>query len=43
MGADTIALLAQRHGGSLRRGKQQALAGDVRVDGRTVALAFPQT
>jgi PTH1 family peptidyl-tRNA hydrolase len=42
-GADVVALLAARHGGQLKRGKERALAGEVRIDGRRVALAFPQT
>ena len=42
-GADTVALLADRHGGQLKRGKERALTGEVRVDGKLVALAFPQT
>jgi PTH1 family peptidyl-tRNA hydrolase len=42
-GADVVALLADRHGGRLRLGKERALADEVRVDGQRVALAFPQT
>lgn len=42
-GADTIARLAERHGGTLKRTKEQALVAEVRVDGRRLALAFPQT
>jgi peptidyl-tRNA hydrolase, PTH1 family len=42
-GADTIARLAERHGGSLKRSKEGALLAEVRVDGRRLALAFPQT
>jgi peptidyl-tRNA hydrolase, PTH1 family len=42
-GADTVALLASRHGGTLKRGKEQALSCEVKVDGTRVALAFPQT
>lgn len=38
-----VALLAERHGGSLKRNKDQSLVAEVRVDGRRVALAFPQT
>jgi PTH1 family peptidyl-tRNA hydrolase len=46
-GADAVALLAERHGGRLRQGKERALADEVRMrlgghDHRT-ALAFPQT
>ena len=42
-GADVVALLASRHGGQLKRGKEKALSGEVKVDGHLVALAFPQT
>lgn len=43
VGAEVVALLAQRHGGSLGRGRHKALAAEVRIDGVAVALAFPQT
>jgi PTH1 family peptidyl-tRNA hydrolase len=43
VGADTVALLADRHGGRLKAGKEKALADEVRVGTRRVALAFPQT
>lgn len=42
-GADVVALLASRHGGTLKRSKERALAGEVRVGDLRVALAFPQT
>ena len=42
-GADTVELLASRHGGSLRRDKVKALADTVRIGGRSVLLAWPQT
>lgn len=43
-GADTVALLADRHGGSLRRdGKIKVLADTVRVGQYRLLLAFPQT
>jgi PTH1 family peptidyl-tRNA hydrolase len=43
-GADTVALLAHRHGGGLRRDKSaRAQAGTVQIAGRTVQLAFPLT
>ena len=42
-GADTVALLAERHGGTLKRGKEQALSCEVTVQGKRLALAFPQT
>jgi PTH1 family peptidyl-tRNA hydrolase len=43
VGADTVALLAERHGGRLRAGKERALSGEVRVGPHRLALAFPQT
>lgn len=43
VGADAVALLAERHGERLRPGKELALAAEVKVDGRRLALAFPQT
>jgi PTH1 family peptidyl-tRNA hydrolase len=43
VGADTIALLAERHGGRLKAGKERALSDEVRVDGLRLALAFPLT
>lgn len=42
-GADVVALLAERHGGRLRRGKERALVDEVTVAGTRLALAFPQT
>ncbi len=43
-GADTLALLADRHGGSLKRdGKVKVLAGTIRIGGHQVLLAWPQT
>jgi PTH1 family peptidyl-tRNA hydrolase len=43
VGAEVVALLAARHGGRLRSGKEHALAAEIRMDDRRVALAFPQT
>ena len=43
VGAETVALLADRHGGRLRLGKERAMADEVRVGPHRVALAFPQT
>lgn len=43
VGADTIALLAERHDGRLREGKERALSDEVRIGDRRVALAFPMT
>ncbi|MGI8755838.1 MAG: aminoacyl-tRNA hydrolase [Acidimicrobiales bacterium] len=43
VGADVIALLADRHGGRLRPGRERALATEVRVGAKRLALAFPQT
>lgn len=43
-GADTIALLAARRGEKLKRARaDRSLTAEVRVDGRRLALAFPQT
>src|SRR5215510_10573030 len=42
-GAKVVELLADRHGGTLKRTKERALVAEVRIDGRRVALAFPQT
>jgi PTH1 family peptidyl-tRNA hydrolase len=42
-GADVIALLASRHGERLKRAKEHALVAEARVDGKRLALAFPQT
>ena len=38
-----MARLAERHGGRLRKSKELALGTEVRIDGRLVALAWPQT
>ena len=43
IGADGVGLLAERHGGRLKLGKEGALSAEVRIDGHRVALAFPQT
>jgi peptidyl-tRNA hydrolase, PTH1 family len=43
VGADTIALLAERHGERLRQGKELALVAETQVDGKRLVLAFPQT
>ncbi|MGI8939341.1 MAG: aminoacyl-tRNA hydrolase [Iamia sp.] len=45
VGADTVALLADRHGGRLRSGlrNDRALTDDVRVGSVRLGLAFPQT
>lgn len=43
VGAEVVALLADRHGGRLKLGKERALADEVRVGPHRVALAFPQT
>ena len=42
-GADTVELLARRHGEKLKRSKEHALVAEVRVDGKRLALAVPQT
>jgi len=43
VGADTVALLAERHGGRMKLGKERALVAEVRIGPGRVALAFPQT
>lgn len=43
VGADVVALLADRHGGRLKTGKERALAAEVGIGSYRVALAFPQT
>jgi PTH1 family peptidyl-tRNA hydrolase len=43
VGADTVALLAERHGGVLKRSRERALVAEVGIGDRRVALAFPQT
>jgi PTH1 family peptidyl-tRNA hydrolase len=44
VGADAVAVLAARHGGSLRLQKRErSLVADVSLAGQRVVLAFPQT
>ena len=43
VGFDVVELLASRHGGRLKKGKERALVDEVRIGGRRVALAEPQT
>lgn len=43
VGAEVIHLLADRHGATLRRSKERALADEVVVGGRRMALAIPLT
>jgi peptidyl-tRNA hydrolase, PTH1 family len=43
VGADVVVLLADRYGEKLRPGKELALTAEVRVEGKRLALAFPQT
>jgi peptidyl-tRNA hydrolase, PTH1 family len=43
VGADVVALLAERYGERLRQGKELALTAEVRAKGKRLALAFPQT
>jgi peptidyl-tRNA hydrolase, PTH1 family len=38
-----VALVAERHGERLKRGKERALVAEARIDGKRVVLAFPQT
>jgi PTH1 family peptidyl-tRNA hydrolase len=43
VGADTVELLATRHGASLRKGKERARTVEVSLAGKRVALAVPLT
>jgi PTH1 family peptidyl-tRNA hydrolase len=43
VGADVAQLLAARHGGRLKRGKERALVDEVRIGESRVALAVPLT
>jgi peptidyl-tRNA hydrolase, PTH1 family len=43
VGADAVALLAERHGGVLKRSRERALVAEVGIGDRRVTLAFPQT
>ncbi len=43
VGAETVELLAERHGAKLRKGKERARADQVRVGDALVALAVPLT
>ena len=43
VGAEAVGELCRRHEGHLRRSREQALVAEVRIDGRRLALALPQT
>ena len=43
VGAEVVQVLAQRHGATLRKGKERALAGEVTVGEKRLALAIPLT
>ena len=43
VGCEVVQLLARRHGGTLKRSKELALATEVRVGLKRLALAFPTT
>lgn len=43
VGAEVVHLLADRHGAKLRRAKERAMADEVTVSGRRLALAIPMT
>jgi len=43
VGADVVELLAQRHGARMRKSKDRALVGEVRVGDKRLALAVPTT
>lgn len=43
VGADVVAMLADRHGGRLKASKERSLVAEVRVGPKRLVLAFPQT
>jgi PTH1 family peptidyl-tRNA hydrolase len=43
VGAEVVQVLALRHGGNLRKGKERAVADEVRLGDQRLALAVPQT
>jgi PTH1 family peptidyl-tRNA hydrolase len=43
LGAEVVELLAERHGGRLRKRKERALVDEVTIDDKRVALAVPLT
>jgi PTH1 family peptidyl-tRNA hydrolase len=43
VGAEVVEVLAQRHHGALKKGKERALVTEVTLDGKRVALAIPLT
>ena len=43
VGADVVDLLAKRHGGKLRKGKERALSDEINISGKRVAIAVPLT
>jgi PTH1 family peptidyl-tRNA hydrolase len=43
VGAETVELVAKRHGASLRKGKERARVDQVRIGDKLVALAVPLT
>ena len=43
VGAEVVELLAGRHGQPLRKSREASLVAEVRVEGRMVVLAVPQT
>lgn len=43
VGAEVVALLAERHGSALKDGRDSALTSDVRIGDKRAVLAFPTT
>jgi PTH1 family peptidyl-tRNA hydrolase len=43
LGAEVVQILAERHGGRLKKGRERALSGEVVVGGRRMAIAVPVT
>jgi PTH1 family peptidyl-tRNA hydrolase len=43
VGAETVDLVARRHGATLRKGKERARVDETKIGGKRVALAIPMT
>lgn len=43
VGADVVRVLAERHGARLRKSKERAVADEITLDGKRLALAIPLT
>ncbi|HET6969081.1 MAG TPA: aminoacyl-tRNA hydrolase, partial [Ornithinibacter sp.] len=43
VGGEVVELLAERHGATLRKGRERAMTDEVTVGGKRLALAIPLT